>query len=67
MLSLGLTTKSLQTYATEKVRTDNTVILALCQPVGKGTDGKDVYGELQHVLIVDGQVKHLSDYRTKPE
>ena len=67
MLSLGLTTKSLQTYATEKVRTDNTVILALCQPVGKGADGKDVYGELQHVLIVDGQVKHLSDYRTKPE
>ena len=67
MLNLGLTTKSLQTYATEKARTDDTVILALCQPVGAGVDGKPVYGDVQHLLIVDGQVKHLSDYRTKPE
>ena len=67
MLNLGLTTKSLQTYATEKARTDDTVILALCQPVGADADGRPVYGEVQHVLIVDGQVKYLSDYRTKPE
>lgn len=67
MLNLGLTTKSLQTYASEKARTDDTVILALCQPVGEDADGRPVYGDVQHVLIVNGQVKHLSDYRTKPE
>ena len=67
MLNLGLTTNSLKTYASEKARTDDTVILALCQPVGADADGRPVYGEVQHVLIVDGQVKYLSDYRTKPE
>ena len=67
MLNLGLTTNSLETYASEKARTDGTVILALCQPVGADAEGKPVYGEVQHVLIVDNQVKSLSDYRTKPE
>ena len=65
IMSLGLSTKSLKTYATEKTRTDSNVILALCLPVGADADNKPVYGELQHVLIVDGQVKHLEDYRTK--
>lgn len=66
MLDLGLTTQSLTTYSTEAAREDgddDTVILALCLPVGEDSDGKPVYGELQHVLIVDGQVKKLEDYR----
>ena len=67
MIDLGLTTKSLETYASENARTDGTVILALCQPVGADADAKAVLGDVQHILIVDGQVKHLSDYRTKPE
>lgn len=67
MLNLGLTTNSLQTFASEKARTDGTTILALCQPVGADAAGKPVYGEVQHVLIVNGQVKHLSDFRTKSE
>ena len=64
-MDLGLTTKSLVTYSTEPARTDDKIILALCLPVGKDKNGKDVYGKLQHVLIVNGQVKHLEDYRTK--
>lgn len=65
MLDLGLTTQSLTTYATEKARTDNTIILALCLPVGKNADGSPAYGELQHLMIVDGQVKKLEDYRAR--
>lgn len=65
IMDLGLTTKSLVTYSTEPARTDDKIILALCLPVGKDKNGKDVYGKLQHVLIVNGQVKHLEDYRTK--
>lgn len=65
MLSLGLTTKSLTTYSTQEAREDDKLILALCLPVGKGADGKDVYGQLQHLLIVNGQIKHLEDYRAK--
>ena len=65
IMDLGLTTKSLVTYSTEPAREDDKIILALCLPVGKDKDGKDVYGKLQHLLIVNGQVKHLEDYRTK--
>ena len=65
IMDLGLTTKSLVTYSTEPAREDDKIILALCLPVGKDNDGKDVYGKLQHLLIVNGQVKHLEDYRTK--
>lgn len=65
IMSLGLSTKSLTTYATETERTDNTLILALCLPVGADADGKPVYGDLQHLLIVNGQVKKLEDYRSK--
>ncbi len=65
IMNLGLSTKSLTTYATETARNDKTVILALCLPVGADAEGKPVYGELQHLLIVDGQVKKLEDYRTK--
>ena len=65
IMDLGLTTKSLVTYSTEPARTDDKIILALCLPVGTDKNGKDVYGKLQHVLIVNGQVKHLEDYRTK--
>ena len=65
MLDLGLSTQSLTTYSSEAAREDGTVILALCLPVGEDSDGKPVYGALQHVLIVDGQVKKLEDYRTK--
>ena len=64
---VGFTTSSLKTYATEKTKTDGSVILAMCRPIGANADGQEVRGELQHVLIVDGQVKNLSDYRTKPE
>ena len=64
---VGFNTSSLKTYATEKAKTDGTVILAMCRPIGANADGQEVRGELQHVLIVDGQVKHLSDYRSKPE
>ena len=65
IMDLGLTTKSLTTYSTEPARADDKLILALCLPVGKDKNGKDVYGQLQHLLIVDGQVKHLEDYRAK--
>lgn len=65
IMSLGLTTNSLTTYASETARTDGTILLALCLPVGADKDGKPVYGPLQHVLIVDNQVKHLEDYREK--
>jgi hypothetical protein len=65
IMDLGLSTKSLTTYASETARTDGSVILALCLPVGQNKDGQPVYGDLQHVLIIDGQVKHLQDYRTK--
>ena len=65
IMNLGLSTKSLTTYATEPVRTDNSVILALCLPVGADAEGKPAYGPLQHVLIVDGQVKNLENYRNK--
>jgi len=65
MLDLGLTTQSLTTYSSEKAREDDTVILALCLPVGEDSDGRPVYGDLQHLLIVDGQVKKLEDYRKK--
>ena len=65
IMDLALTTKSLVTYSTEPAREDDKIILALCLPVGKDKDGKDVYGKLQHLLIVNGQVKHLEDYRTK--
>ena len=63
--NLGLTTKSLTTYSTEAAREDDKLILALCLPVGEDASGKPVYGQLQHLLIVNGQVKHLEDYRTK--
>ncbi len=65
IMSLGLSTKSLTTYATEAKRDDKSFILALCLPVGADAEGKPVYGDLQHVLIVDGQVKKLEDYRAK--
>jgi len=65
MLDLGLTTQSLTTYSTEEVRSDGTIILALCLPVGEKADGSPAYGKLQHLLIVDGQIKKLEDYRTK--
>ena len=65
IMDLGLTTKSLTTYANETAREDDKLILALCLPVGADKDGKPVYGQLQHVLIVNGQVKHLEDYRNK--
>lgn len=65
IMSLGLTTNSLTTYATEAAPSDGSVVLALCLPVGADKDGKPVYGELQHLLIVDNQVKHLEDYREK--
>lgn len=65
IMNLGLSTKSLTTYATEPAREDDKLILALCLPVGQDADGKTKYGELQHLLIVNGQVKHLEDYRTK--
>ena len=65
IMSLGLTTKSLTTYSTQEAREDDKLILALCLPVGKGADGKDVYGQLQHLIIANGQVKHLEDYRAK--
>ena len=63
--SLGLSTNSLVTYATQPKREDNTAILALCLPIGADEDGKTKAGPLQHLLIVDGQIKHLSDYRDK--
>ena len=65
IMNLGLSTKSLTTYATEDARDDNSVILALCLPVGQNEQGKEEYGPLQHLLIVDGQVKKLDDYRKK--
>lgn len=65
ILDIGLTTKSLTTYLDAPLREDKTLILALCIAEGRGADGKSVYGPLQHVLIVDGKVKHLEDYRTK--
>ena len=67
IMNLGLSTKSLTTYATEDARDDddNSIILALCLPVGQNEQGKEEYGPLQHLLIVDGQVKKLDDYRTK--
>jgi hypothetical protein len=65
ILNLGLTTNSLTTYSQEDAREDNTVILAMCRPVGADADGRLVYGELEHVLIVNGQIKSLSDYRNK--
>ena len=65
IMNLGLSTKSLTTYATEPVRSDNSVILALCLPVGADAEGRPAYGPLQHVLIVDGKVKHLDNYRNK--
>ncbi len=65
IMNLGLSTKSLTTYATEQTRTDKSVILALCLPVGADAEGKPVYGDLKHLLIVDGQIKKLEDYRTK--
>ena len=64
-MDLGLSTKSLTTYATEDARDDNSIILALCLPVGQNEQGKEEYGPLQHLLIVNGQVKKLDDYRTK--
>jgi hypothetical protein len=65
IMDLGLTTKSLTTYSSESAREDDKLILALCLPVGEDASGKPVYGPLQHVLIVNGQVKHLEDYRSK--
>ena len=65
IMDLGLTTKSLVTYSTEEARDDDKIILALCLPVGEDKDKRPVYGQLQHLLIVNGQVKHLEDYRTK--
>lgn len=65
IMNLGLSTKSLTTYSTEQAREDDSVILALCLPVGQDAEGKEAYGPLQHLLIVNGQVKHLEDYRTK--
>ena len=65
IMDLGLTTKSLTTYSTESARTDDKLILALCLPVGQDAEGKPVYGQLQHLIIANGQVKHLEDYRAK--
>ena len=65
IMDLGLTTKSLTTYSTEPARTDDKLILALCLPVGQDAEGKPVYGQLQHLIIANGQVKHLEDYRAK--
>ena len=65
IMSLGLTTNSLTTYASEAAPTDGSILLALCLPVGADSDGRPVYGPLQHLLIVDNQVKHLEDYRSK--
>ena len=65
IMNLGLSTKSLTTYAREPVRDDGSVILALCLPVGQNADGSTAYGPLQHVLIVNGQVKHLEDFRSR--
>ena len=65
IMDLGLTTKSLTTYSTETARTDDKLILALCLPVGQDAEGKPVYGQLQHLIIANGQVKHLEDYRAK--
>ncbi|MBE6251196.1 MAG: hypothetical protein E7111_06020 [Bacteroidales bacterium] len=67
IMNLGLTTQSLTTYATEDMREDDSVILALCLAVGEDDEGKPAYGEVQHVLIVDGQVKHLEDYKTRSD
>ena len=64
-MDLGLSTKSLTTYSTEEARSDDTIILALCLPIGQDANGKAVYGQLQHLLIVNGQLKHLDDYRQK--
>ena len=65
IMNLGLTTNSLTTYATEAARSDDSVILALCLPVGANKDGSPAYGELQHLIIDNGQVKKLEDYRAK--
>ena len=65
IMDLGLSTKSLTTYSTEEARSDDTIILALCLPIGQDANGKAVYGQLQHLLIVNGQLKHLDDYRQK--
>ena len=65
IMDLGLTTKSLTTYSTESARNDDKLILALCLPVGQDAEGKPVYGQLQHLIIANGQVKHLEDYRAK--